>query len=81
MTIRPAKSISSIVRRIASVAAASAPSLSPRPMNRADSMAAASVTRIISRARSCSIGSGAAITGMPPTGSMPSISAGSAVGR
>ena len=81
MTIRPAKSISSIVRRIASVAAASAPSLSPRPMNRADSMAAASVTRIISSARSCSIGSGGAITGMPPTGSTPSISAGSAGGR
>ena len=55
MTIRPAKSISSIVRRIASVAAASAPSVSPRPMNRADSIAAASVTRIISSASSCSI--------------------------
>ena len=51
MTIRPAKSISSIVARIASVAAASAASFSPRPMNRADSMAAASVTRIISSAR------------------------------
>ena len=54
MTIRPANSISSMVRRIASVAAASASSFSPRPMNRAESMAAASVTRTISRARSCS---------------------------
>ena len=55
MTIRPANSISSIVRRIASVAAASASSFSPRPMNRADAIAAASVTRTISSASSCSI--------------------------
>src|SRR3954468_4955893 len=57
ITIRPAKSISSIVWRIASVAAASAWSFSPRPMNRDASIAAASVTRIISRASSCSISS------------------------
>ena len=57
MTIVPAMSISSIVRRIASVAARSASIRSPRPMNRADAMAAASVTRTISSARSCSIGS------------------------
>ena len=63
MTIRPAKSISSIVRRIASVAAASASSFWPRPMNRADSIAAASVTRIISSARSCSMGAGPSVGG------------------
>ena len=61
ITIRPAKSISSIVLRIASVAAASAPSRSPRPMKRADSIAAASVTRIISSASSCSISAGSAV--------------------
>jgi len=42
-------------KALASVAAASAASFSPRPMKRADSIAAASVTRIISSARSCSI--------------------------
>ena len=57
----PAKSISSIVARMASVAAASASSLAPRPMNRADSIAAASVTRIISSASSCSISGGSAV--------------------
>ena len=54
MTIRPANSISSIVRRIASTADRSASSFSPRPMNRAEASAAASVTRTISSARSCS---------------------------
>ena len=54
ITILPANSISSIVRRIASVAAASASSFSPRPMNRADASAAASVTRTISSASSSS---------------------------
>ena len=39
------------------VAAASASSFAPRPMNRADSIAAASVTRIISSASSCSMSS------------------------
>ena len=55
MTIVPAMSVSSIVRRIASVAARSASSRSPRPMNRADAIAAASVTRTISSASSCSM--------------------------
>ncbi len=57
MTMVPAMSASSIVRRMASVAAWSASSRMPRPMNRADAIAAASVTRTISRARNCSIGS------------------------
>ena len=55
ITIVPAMSVSSIVRRIASVAARSASTRSPRPMNRADAIAAASVTRTISRASSCSM--------------------------
>ena len=68
--------ISSIVRRIASVAARSASSRSPRPMNRAEAIAAASVTRTISSASSCSIG--------PPPGSEPAsprLSGGSGAGR
>ena len=55
MTMRPANSISSIVPAHGLVAAWSASSFAPRPMNRADSMAAASVTRTISSASSCSI--------------------------
>ena len=55
ITIVPAMSVSSIVLRIASVAARSASWRSPRPMNRADAIAAASVTRTISRASSCSM--------------------------
>ena len=55
MTMVPAMSVSSIVWRMASVAARSASTRSPRPMNRADAMAAASVTRTISSASSCSI--------------------------
>src|SRR3954470_11269250 len=55
MTIVPAISSSSIVRRIASVAARSASSLLPRPMYRADARAAASVTRTMSSARSSSM--------------------------
>ena len=55
MTIVPAMSVSSIVRRIASVAARSASSRMPLPMNRADAIAAASVTRTISSASSFSI--------------------------
>src|SRR5438477_2602550 len=52
MTIVPAISSSSIVRRIASTAARSASTRSPRPMNRAEASAAASVTRTISSASS-----------------------------
>ena len=48
-------STSSNVRRIASTAARSAAIRSPRPMNRADAMAAASVTRTISSASSVSM--------------------------
>jgi hypothetical protein len=55
MTMVPAMSASSMVRRIASVAAWSASSRMPRPMNRADAIAAASVTRTISSASSCSM--------------------------
>ncbi len=54
ITIVPANSISSIVARMASTAARSASSFSPRPMNRAEASAAASVTRTISSASSCS---------------------------
>ncbi len=56
MTIRPHIGISSIAWRMASVAAWSAPVVSPRPIRRAESIAAASVTRIISRARISSMG-------------------------
>src|SRR6266542_5211266 len=55
MTTVPEMSTSSMARRIASVAAWSAPSLSPRPMYRAEAIAAASVTRMSSRARRPSI--------------------------
>jgi hypothetical protein len=55
MTIVPCISSSSIAARIASVAARSASFRSPRPISRAEASAAASVTRIISSARSCSI--------------------------
>ena len=63
ITIVPAMSVSSIARRIASVAARSASSRSPRPMKRADAIAAASVTRTISSASSCSINRPLALTG------------------
>src|SRR5688500_12300238 len=55
MTIVPARSTSSNVLRIASTAAWSAALLSPRPMWRADAIAAASVTRTISSASSPSM--------------------------
>src|SRR6187200_3194644 len=58
MTIVPAMSVSSIVRRIASVAAWSASSRMPFPMNRAEAIAAASVTRTISSASSFSMSGG-----------------------
>src|SRR3954451_24643337 len=58
MTIVPDISISSIERRIASVAARSASIRSPRPIIRADAIAAASVTRTISSASSCSMSDG-----------------------
>ena len=50
-----AMSVSSMVWRMASVAARSASSRKPLPMNRADAIAAASVTRTISSASSFSI--------------------------
>src|SRR5512140_288028 len=55
MTIVPCISTSSIAARMASVATRSASWRSPRPMSRADAIAAASVTYAISRARSFSI--------------------------
>src|SRR5258706_332643 len=55
MTMVPAISISSMAARMASVARRSASIRSPRPMSRADAIAAASVTRTISSARSCSM--------------------------
>ena len=51
MTIVPSISISSIATRMASVASRSASIRSPRPISRADAIAAASVTRTISSAR------------------------------
>src|SRR5438477_9833206 len=51
MTTTPAMVTVSIIRRMASTAAWSAPILSPRPIHRAAPSAAASVTRTSSRAR------------------------------
>src|SRR3954469_8009769 len=70
MTMVPCMSTSSIAARIASVATRSASIRLPRPMSRAEAIAAASVTYAISSASSFSMAAapGRSIIGRPPLG-------------